>query len=114
MAAVVDPGVPRYVYLNIRLRDDYRKVLTYLYHYGDTDYMFLVGGVVANVETPHAVVARYLKKLGGCILLNSNIRFHLVKVIEDVMNYDVVKNFSSSWIDLFHSVTECFVHLVKL
>ena len=90
MAVVVDPADPHYVYLHIRLRDDYRKVLTYLCHYGDTDDMFLVGGMVANSETPHVAVARYLKELGGFIL-NSNTRFHLVKVIEDVMNYDVVK-----------------------
>ena len=65
-------------------------MLTYLCHYGETDDMYLIGGQVAGGETPHAAVARYLKELGGFIL-NSHTRFHLVKVIEDVMNYEVVK-----------------------
>ena len=90
MAAVVDLAVPYYVYLHIRLREEYRPMLSYLCHYGDTNDMFLIGGLVAGGETPHAVAARYLKELGGFIL-NSNTRFHLVKVIEDVMNYDLVK-----------------------
>ena len=90
MAAAVDPAVPHYVYLNIRLREEYRPVITYLCHYGDTDEMFLGGGLVANDETPYAAVARYLKELGGFIL-DQHTRFHLVSVTEDVMNYEVVK-----------------------
>ena len=90
MVAVVDPAVPHYVYLHIRLREEYRLMLTYLCHYGDTNDMYLIGGQVADGETPHAAVARYLKELGGFIL-NSYTRFHLVKVVEDVMNYEVVK-----------------------
>ena len=51
MAGVVDPAVPHYVYLNIRLREEYRPMLTYLCHYGDIYEMFLIGGLVADGET---------------------------------------------------------------
>ena len=75
--------------------------------------MFLIVGLVADGETPHATVARYLKELGGFIL-NSNTRFHLVKVIEDVMNYDVVK-ISLFLVDLpFSQCNNFFAQMVTL
>ena len=81
--------VPHFVHLNSRMKNDYRRVMLFLCHYGDTNGMFLLGGLDAAGETPHAVVAMYLKELGG-LILNHNKKFYLVKVVEHVINYDTV------------------------
>ena len=63
------PSVPEYVYLVIRIelpRDPKMfSPLTILCHYGETDDVFLAGGLVNVGETPIATVLRHCRQLMG-------------------------------------------------
>jgi len=88
------PSVLEYVYLVIRTEfSNDPKIfspLTILCYYGETDDVFLVGGLVSACETPIAAVLRHCRQLIGFELAR-NYPMFLCNVIEGFKDHESIK-----------------------
>ena len=88
------PPIPKHVYLLIRFKmsDKMNSIVqgTLLCHYGGTNYVFLVGGLVQPSETLVAGAIRHCRHLVNFSLAHND-RFYLVKTMVGFMDHEHVK-----------------------
>ncbi len=84
------PSAHDYVYIIVRLKftkNNKSVSLSSLFcHYGDSNDVFLIGGLVSIGETPIATILRYLRELAG-FRVARNFYMFLCNVISDYKEY---------------------------
>jgi len=85
-------AIMRFIILRLKFTENNKSLaLSSLFcHYGDTNNVFLIGGLVGIDETPIAATLRYLRELAS-FRLARNFPMSLCNVIAEYKEYEPIK-----------------------